>query len=121
MRARAVLVREGLELAGGDADVRADNDQAAGLGGGVARVGFLAAELGADFLADPGADERRPNAVEQLLAAAFGLLQPQGQGAEVVFGDDVRHDRGGFRGGVDGVGDGLGGDLGLPGGGRRRG
>ena len=106
-----MLLGEDLELAGGDADVRAHHDQAAGLGRGVAGVGFLAAELGADFLADPGTDERRADAVEELLAAAFGFFQAQGQGAEVVLGDDVRHDRGGVGGGVDGVGDGLGGDA----------
>ena len=92
-------------------DVRADDDQAAGFRGGVAGVGFLAAEFGADFLADAGADERRAHAVEELLAAAFRFFQAQGQGAQIVFGDDVRHDRGGVRGGVDGVGDGLGGDA----------
>ena len=112
MRAALCCSSEDLELAGGDAHVRADDDQAAGLGGRVAGVGLLAAELGADLLADAGADERRPHPVEELLAAAFGFLQAQGQGAQIVFGDDVRHDRGGVRGGVDGVGDGLGGDAG---------
>ena len=62
------------------------------------------------------ADERRTHAVEEFLAAAFGFFEAEGQGAEVVLGDDVRHDRGGVGGRVDGVGDGLGGDGGVLGG-----
>ena len=116
-----MLLGEDLELAGGDAHVRADDDQAAGLGRGVAGVGFRAGEFGADLLADAGAHERRAHAVEELLAAAFGLFQAQGQGAQIVLGDDVRHDRGGVRGGVDGVGDGFGGDVRHPRCERRRG
>ena len=61
---------------------------------------------GADLLADAGAHERRPHAVQELLAAPLGLLQAQGQGSQIVLGDDVRHDRGGVDGTVDGVGDG---------------
>ena len=110
----AVLFDEGLELPGGDADVRPDDDQAAGVGGREARVRFLAAEFGADFLADAAPDERRTHPVEQLLAPAFGFLQAQGQCAEIVFGHDVGDDRGGIRGRVDGVRDGFGRGLGVP-------
>ena len=78
--------------------MRADDDQAARLGGRVAGVGLWAGERRTDLLADAGAHERRAHAVQELLAAAFGFLQAQGQGAQVVLGDDVGHDRGGVEG-----------------------
>ncbi len=89
----AVLGGQDVELARGEADMRANNDEATGCRGGVAFVGLLAAECLADFLADAAADEGRAHPVEQLLAAAFGFLQSQGQCAEVVLGDDVGDDR----------------------------
>ena len=108
-----MLFGEGLELAGGHADVRADHDESPRRRRGVAFVSFLRGQRGADFLADAAADERRAHAVQELLAAAFRFLQAEGQGTEVILGDDVGHDRGGVGGGFNGIRDCLGGDGGV--------